>query len=1004
MTTRSTNALFLAVLFFFGALSQIPSQELRSSSNEEVESDVVFQIGFPDSRSSEFQYYPPKDWREVHKAQNGVIFRYVVGKNKAFDWCPIHMSTLEYEGLGLKYTYEIEFEYDGDPAGKELYLVVGIAWTHKSSPSLFCLQTNGIPSAPLRLPSATDDRANPYKFDPVRDLGVREHTVIPIPKDALQKGKNVFSLTLEDGSWLFYDYLALREKPEPLVPVSSLLESNKDELSNVDKLVFAVRKSGLDPHWYANFGYYPTFDPSDRPFKPHDGGSLRILDLTTMTTTTLIEDAKGSFRDPMVSYDGKKVLFSYLKEGTEHYNLYEIDVDGGNLRQLTFGDYDDIEPTYLPNGDIVFCSTRCNRFVQCWLTSVATIHRCDPNGDNIHLLSCNIEQDNTPFVLSNGQLLYTRWEYVDRSQVHYHHLWTMNTDGTRQQVFFGNKDPGDVYIDAKSIPDSDEVITIVSPGHGITDHRGRVAILDPKVGPDDKSGLTYIARLNDYTDPWALSSELFMASCSSSIVFMNRDGFSQTIYSLPSDEQEAGYRIFEPRPITPRPKERMSAELDPTDATTGSLILSNIYLGRHMQDVPKGTIKELLVVETLPEPIHYSGGMDMISNGGTFTLERILGSVPVTPDGSCAMELPANRSIFFIALDQEGRSVKRMHSFTSVMPGETTSCIGCHEKRTDAPGIEFDKQVFAIAGNPVKPTPIAGVPDVYDFIRDIQPLLDRYCVECHNPDRREARLDLSHTLSPAHTLSYWELSQRNMLGDNRNRPQSDFPPYAIGSQASKLYQMILAGHQGVKFSETDLTTLRYWLEVGAPYAGTYAANCTGLLGWYYKNEPYRNDLDWPENKALSETMIRRCEECHPHDQAHFPRVLSESLHYPIFFNFTHPEKSRLLRAPLAKSEGGLGLCVRKSDDGVSTPIFQNKEDADYQTILKAAQRGQDYLLHESQHFSLGVIRPNPAYTKAMIKYGILPKDFDLNQAYDVYATDRAYWKSFELQPKEQDKP
>ena len=985
-----------AIAFPIGA----PAQTTSPSTSDE--SDVLWQIGIPDARSSEFQFYPG-DWKEVHKNQNGKMLRFVVGKNKTFDWCPIHLSELEFDALGLKFSFDLEFELAEEPA-EPLNFVVGICWTHKSSPSVFCLSTNGVDSEPIQLPSLTDDREDPYKFSPADDVGVLGHIVVPVPQGALKQGTNVFTITLEKGSWLFYDYLALRKKPEPLEP-RTLIESSRDDLAGVEKIVFAVRKPGIDPHWYANFGYYPTFDPQDRPFRPHDGSELRILDLNSGETQTLIKDDAGSFRDPMLSYDGKKIIFSYLKSGTEHYNLYEIGVDGSNLTQITFGDYDDIEPTYLPEGDIVFCSTRCNRFVQCWLTSVATIYRCDPDGKNIRPLSFNIEQDNTPFVLSNGQILYTRWEYVDRSQVHYHHLWTMNPDGTRQQVFFGNKNPGDVYIDAKTIPDSDSIVSIVSPGHGITDHRGRVATIDPDKGPDDLSAIDFLTRLNDYADPWAFSPRLFMASRFGDLVFVRDDGLAQTVYSLPQAEKEAGYHLYEPRPIIGRPKEPVPAELNPSDETTGTLVLSNIYLGRQMRDVPKGSIKELLVLETLPEPVHYSGGMDMISVGGTFTLERILGTVPVTPEGSCAMKLPANRSIFFIALDEQGRSVKRMHSFTSVMPGETTSCIGCHETRTEAPGIDFDKQVFDVANKPVEPTPVEGVPDVYDFVRDVQPLLDKHCVECHNPDRRDANLDLTGAWTNMHNLSYWELSRRGMLGDNRNRPESDFPPYAIGSQSSKLWQMVVDGHQGVKFDDAELKLLRFWLEVGAPYAGTYAANGTGQIGWYYMNQPYHNDENWPETKACQETIVRRCEECHPHDtDRRVPRYLSDILYWHGFFNLSVPEKSRILRAPLSKEAGGFGLCLKENSDGSKEPVFKDVSDPDYQTIYKTILRGRKYLLEESPHFSLGTFRPNPAYTKAMINYGILPKDFDLNQPYDVYATDRAYWKSFELQPKEAKTP
>ena len=145
-------------------------------------------------------------------------------------------------------------------------------------------------------------------------------------------------------------------------------------------------------------------------------------------------------------------IASYRQGGTETYHLWEIQADGTGLRQLTDGIYDDIEPSYLPDGGIVFVSARARRWVQCWLTQVASLHRCDADGRHIRPLSANLEQDNTPWPLPDGRILYMRWEYVDRSQVHYHHLWTMNPDGTGQTVFFGNLHPGDVYIDAKPIP------------------------------------------------------------------------------------------------------------------------------------------------------------------------------------------------------------------------------------------------------------------------------------------------------------------------------------------------------------------------------------------------------------------------------------------------------------------------------------------------------------------------------------------------------------------------
>ncbi|NQU20747.1 MAG: discoidin domain-containing protein, partial [Candidatus Nealsonbacteria bacterium] len=202
----------------------------------------------------------------------------------------------------------------------------------------------------------------------------------------------------------------------------------------VEEIVFALRQRGKDGHWYANFSYY-SYD--DKKMLYGHGGKLCRKNLRTAKLTTLIDDPQGAVRDPVVHYDAEKILFSYRKGGTEHYHLYEIDLDGTNLRQLTDGPFDDIEPCYLPDGDIVFVSSRCKRYVQCWLTKVAVLYRCGPDGKNMHAISANVEHDNTPWVLPDGRILYQRWEYVDRSQVHYHHLWTTNPDGTGQMVFFG---------------------------------------------------------------------------------------------------------------------------------------------------------------------------------------------------------------------------------------------------------------------------------------------------------------------------------------------------------------------------------------------------------------------------------------------------------------------------------------------------------------------------------------------------------------------------------------
>jgi Tol biopolymer transport system component len=169
-----------------------------------------------------------------------------------------------------------------------------------------------------------------------------------------------------------------------------------------------------------------------------DIGKLLVLNIKTGNLRTLFEDPGGTIRDPCVHYDGKKILFSWRKNNKDNFNLYEINTDGTGLRQITYDNYDDYESIYLPNDDIVFVSTRCKRWVNCWMTQVGIIYRCDSNGKNIKAISSNTEHDNTPWIMPDGRILYTRWEYVDRSQVEFHHLWIMNPDGTGQMIYYGN--------------------------------------------------------------------------------------------------------------------------------------------------------------------------------------------------------------------------------------------------------------------------------------------------------------------------------------------------------------------------------------------------------------------------------------------------------------------------------------------------------------------------------------------------------------------------------------
>jgi len=746
-------------------------------------------------------------------------------------------------------------------------------------------------------------------------------------------------------------------------------------MRDVENIVFAVRGTGNDGHWYANFGY--RVESTNNVQYGPAGGRLCLLNLRSGRTTVLLDDPGGGVRDPQVHYDGRRLVFAYRKGGGRSYHLYEINTDGSGLRQLTEGDYDDMEPTYLPDGGILFCSSRCRRWVNCWFTQVATLHRCDGDGKNIVRLSANIEQDNTPWMLPDGRVMFMRWEYVDRSRVQYHHLWTVNPDGSGQMVYFGNMHAGTVYLDAKPIPGSDKVVVSFSPGHGKKEHAGQITVVSPKAGPDNLSSARAVNGDDDWRDPWAFSTNCFIAARGGKLWAMDGAGRSEPFYAL--SEALKHLDVHEPRPVQAHPREPVIASKTSLGATTGRLALIDVARGRNMAGVKPGDVKKLLVMESLPKPVNFSGTMEPISLDGTFTLPRILGTVPVEPDGSAYFEVPAGRPLFFVALDEADLSVKRMQSFVSVMPGEFTSCSGCHESRTETARYKGEPLALKRAPSPIQP--LADVPAVFDFPRDIQPILDKHCARCHDRVRRPGNVVLTGDHGPCFSLSYASLILRNQVAHGRDG-RGNVAPRGIGSSASPLMRKIAGGHHDVSVSPREAKWIRLWIEAGAPYAGTYAALGTGMVSC----------------AVPAEVLEERCDACHVVKDKKNRRDQFKT-HPELMFNLSRPESSLAILAPLAKEAGGLELCRALASGQISNApsahVFLTADDPAYQKILAEIVKARDRL-EQAKRFDMPGFRPNEPYLREMKRFGILPDSLGAQDPVDVYAADEKYWRSFWL--------
>ncbi|MGF1453484.1 MAG: hypothetical protein ACFB21_15585 [Opitutales bacterium] len=782
-------------------------------------------------------------------------------------------------------------------------------------------------------------------------------------------------------------------------------------LEGVEEVLFAQRTSARGPHWYESFGYWcDNYSENLSDWNVQKSGRLVRLNLRDLSENAILEDPEGSFRDPCVHFSGEKILFSYRPAGEYHNHLYEVNVDGTGMRQLTDGPDDDIEAIYLPDGDLVFCSSRSRRWVPCLNAQVATLHKSDPNGDNIRMLTSNVETENTPWVMPDGRLLFMRWEYVERDRAHPHGLWTINPDGTGIMTYWGNMNEGDVFIDAKPIPGTDEVIFIRHP-HGSGEHVGTIARLNPNDGPDEKGSIHNISeyvrldRKRGYRDPWPLAMGVYLACQDNRLYLMNDDGDRLLLHSV-----KEGW-IHEPRVMGPQPKPPVIPSRVDLSQTTGQMVLADVTHGRHLGEVDYNEVDHLLLLEVLPKPVHHTGHTENLSYNGNFFLERVLGRVPVEEDGSAYFEVPALRNIFMVAVDKEGKSIKRMQSFVTVQPGEIVSCVGCHENRTHTSPRTTD--LAALKRPPSQIEKPEGVPDIFHFPRDVQPILDKHCVECHDNENPAANVVLNGDLDPWFNQAYVTIRMREGLisaGFGGVGNTGNLDPRSLGAGHSEIYQLMKNGHQGVELSEQELEKIYWWIESWAQYSGTFA----------FLNKD--GDIRMPVDMKLTNN---HCGSCHGrgkwsgfHNQNGAPPVRSDKREtMGLRVNVSHPEQSRMLRAPLSVEAGGLGLCRERK--AVSRPealkgeknwlnleadppanVFTSTDDPVYQEMLAQIKAYAEENLAKRRMEKPNTV-PHHDWVREMKRNGVLEEDFtpegkDLQFYFDV---DERYYRSFWHRPE-----
>ena len=315
--------------------------------------------------------------------------------------------------------------------------------------------------------------------------------------------------------------------------------------------------------------------------------------------TDKVRQITGTDKDPLVGRDGRQTVL-----------------------------IEDMDPCYLPDGGIAFLSTRSQQYGRChggrYVPSY-TLYRGELDGSNIRPLSFNEANEWGPSVLHDGSLVYCRWDYINRHDTIFQSLWTMRPDGTQTAHYYGNNSPAPCLIsEPQAIPDSHKVVATAAAHHGQT--LGTLIVIDPYKGQEHGEPLTWITPELSFPEsgvpagitktemplpedtpekgraatPWPLSEDLFLCTYQRgllhAIYLIDTAGGRELIYADPRTS------CFDPIPLRARPMPAAvpSFVAGKDDEKTGVFYVQDVY--KSMQPIPRGTVKSLRVNQLISQP------------------------------------------------------------------------------------------------------------------------------------------------------------------------------------------------------------------------------------------------------------------------------------------------------------------------------------------------------------------------------------------------------------------
>ncbi len=628
-------------------------------------------------------------------------------------------------------------------------------------------------------------------------------------------------------------------------------------------LVFLKRQRFICQMLHEYLGYF--YDYGDIA-----GGGVYVLEQPgrSLRTRDLVQGRlpRGNYTTLALAFDARTIYFAFAERAVEKpdfyspqrrcFHLFAVDADGGNLRQLTRGPDDDFDPCPLPDGGIAFMSSRRGGFARCnnpWEPLPAyTLHRMQADGSELQTLSWHETNEWHPFVLNDGRIIYTRWDYVDRSAANFHGLWISNPDGSNPVSLFGNYTTRiNACYQPHAIPGSDRILFVAGAHHA--DVGGSLVIVDPKrAGLDPHTGEDKFDAVEVLTpevcfpeapgwpksyfhSPWPLSENYFLAAFSfdplpgmgpgeqrdtrTGLYYLDRFGNLELLY------RDTEVSCMYPVPLASRPAPPViPGTLDPQAGEEGELVLADVRQG--LMPLPSARpVRQLRVYQVLPKTPPHVANQPRLGYANAEGARMLLGTVPIEADGSAYFRVPARKPLYFQAVDQTGRAVQTMRSITYLQPGERRSCVGCHEPPGASPRTT---PPLALRRPPsrLEPGPDGSRP--LSFPRLVQPVLDRHCVRCHDGAEGDAKSRLLLTGGPAKTFTqaYENLKPfvRWHEWGGASISQIATRPGHQGADESPLTKILDdATHAPqLQLPEADRRRLHLWLDANAPFYGTYS--------------------------------------------------------------------------------------------------------------------------------------------------------------------------------------